>query len=274
MKPAAVPDHGASSLSAEALEQYRTEGFLLCPGQFTAAEVAVLRQAVEAAAENLLQRSEEVDRRDRHSYLLDGKRFVDLGHVTVQFEPPPFNPAIKVIEPICEQHPVLDALLDDPRLTGPMRAILGQDRIGLWTDKLNLKRPHLGSGFGWHQDAPYWIHDCRHVDLLPNVMLLLDDASLANGCLQVIRGSHRAGCLPGTDDGSQLGGFYTDPGSFDIDAAVAIEAEAGSLVFFDPHIVHGSGPNTSEEARRALVITYQPADQPTLKSRRVRNVGC
>lgn len=259
----------AHCLSVEEAQQYRAEGFLVRARAFDAATVALLVEAVEAATALALARTEATDAR---SYVLDGKRFVDSGHVTVQFEPPPFDPAIKVIEPVCELHPTLDALLDDPRLTAPIRDILDCEAIGLWTNKLNLKRPGAGSGFGWHQDSPYWIHDCGHVDLLPNVMLVLDDASEANGCLEVIRGSHREGCLPGTDDGTQLGGFYTDPSRFDTARAVPLELPAGSLVFFDPHIVHGSGPNPSAAPRRSLIITYQPAGFPTLKSRQIRDI--
>ncbi len=257
-------------LSLEEARRYRAQGFLVRKAQFDALEIDALIGAVEDTAKAALAGIEAVQ--DTRSYVLDGKRFVDLDHITVQFEPPPFDPAIKVIEPVCELHPRLDALLDDARLTAPIRDILGSEAIGLWTNKLNLKRPRAGSGFGWHQDSPYWIHDCGHVDLLPNVMVVLDDASRANGCFEVIRGSHREGCLPGTDDGSQLGGFYTDPSRFDPGNAVALEVPAGSLVFFDPHIVHGSAPNTSDHPRRALVITYQPAGHPTLKSRRIRNI--
>jgi ectoine hydroxylase-related dioxygenase (phytanoyl-CoA dioxygenase family) len=54
---------------------------------------------------------------------------------------------------------------------------------------------------------------------------------------------------------------------------VLLEVPAGSLVFFSPHTVHGSGPNRSNQARRALIVTYQPAGFPTLKTRRVRNAG-
>ncbi|MCC5887082.1 MAG: phytanoyl-CoA dioxygenase family protein [Gammaproteobacteria bacterium] len=265
-RAALLADH---RLGVEEAQQYRAEGFLVRERAFDAAAISLLTAAVEAAAALALARTAGGDAR---SYVLDGKRFVDSGHVTVQFEPPPHDPAIKVIEPVCELHPALDALLDDPRLTAPIRDILGRDAIALWTNKLNLKRPGAGSGFGWHQDSPYWIHDCGHVDLLPNVMVVLDDASAANGCFKVIRGSHREGCLPGTDDGTQLGGFYTDPRRFDAARAVALEVPAGSLVFFDPHIVHGSGPNPSASPRRALIITYQPAGHPTLKSRRIRNI--
>ena len=254
-------------LEAQEREQYASDGYFIRPRAFSAADVARLTDAAEAAAACALALSES-----GRSYLLDCKRFVDVGHVTVQFEAPPDDAAIKVIEPICELHPHLEALLDDPRIASPMRGLLGCDRIGMWTNKLNLKRPGVGSGFGWHQDSPYWIHDCGHVDRLPNAMLVLDDADADNGCFRVIRGSHTRGCLPGTADGSQLGGFYTDPSTFELADEVALEVPAGSLVFFHPHIVHGSLPNRSRRPRRALVLTYQPADQPTLKSRTLRNI--
>ena len=131
---------------------------------------------------------------------------------------------------------------------------------------MNLKRPGRGSGFGWHQDSPYWVHDSNNVDLLPNVYLSLDDADENNGCFRVIRASHKEGCLPGTSNGTQLGGFYTDPNYFN-------ETDAGSLVFFNQHIVHGSGPNLSDQQRRAYIITYQPKDQPMLKSGVVNNIN-
>ena len=110
------------------------------------------------------------------------------------------------------------------------------------------------------------------MNLLPNVYLSLDDATLENGCFKVIRGSHVNGCLPGTDDGTQLGGFYTDPNAFDVTNEVFLEISAGSLVFFNPHIVHGSEPNSTNTQRRAYIITYQPGGLPALKSREIENI--
>ena len=94
---------------------------------------------------------------------------------------------------MAEYHPYSDAILDDPRIVEPMRDLVGSERVAVFTDKLNLKRPREGSGFRWHQDSPYWTHACSHVDLLPNVMLTLDDAHEGNGCFRVVRGSHRRG---------------------------------------------------------------------------------
>ena len=57
-----------------------------------------------------------------------------------------------------------------------MCELVGAERVALFTDKLNLKRPREGSRFDWHQDSPYWAHFCAHLDRLPNVMVTLDDA--------------------------------------------------------------------------------------------------
>jgi ectoine hydroxylase-related dioxygenase (phytanoyl-CoA dioxygenase family) len=44
------------------------------------------------------------------------------------------------------------------------------------------------------------------------------------------------------------------------------------LVFFNPHIVHGSESNKSATQRRAYIITYQPGGLPMLKSGKVENI--
>ncbi len=249
------------------LGRYHRDGFLIRERVFGSSEVAEFRDAAERAvtkAADLCQTGK--------TYLLDGKRFVDAGHVTVQFEHSPDSETVRVIEPVHELESRLDALVDDARIVEPMRGLVGTDEVALWTDKLNLKRPHEGSAFRWHQDSPYWVHDCSHVDRLPNVLVTFDDASVENGCLRVVRGSHTEGCFPGIADSTQLGGFYTDPECFDESQQVAMEVPAGSLVFFHPHSVHGSLPNRSDRPRRAMVLTYQPAGNPMLKSGRQRNV--
>lgn len=258
---------GLFHLSAEELGQYRRDGYLIRKSVMTQYELEQLRQASEDAVARALSLSKQ-----GKTYLLDNKRFVDTDYLTVQFEHQIDSQTIRVIEPVYQLDPRFDALLDDPRLVQPMRDIIGTDELALWTAKLNLKRPQEGSGFGWHQDSPYWIHDSEHVDLLPNVMVAFDDANEANGCLRVIRASHLQGCLAGTNDGSQLGGFYTDPNAVDAKEEVLLEAPAGSLIFFDPHSIHGSLPNLSEQARRAIIITYQPSGFNTLKSKQLRNI--
>jgi hypothetical protein len=255
-------------LSPQELAGYREHGFLIREAVFSESELTRLRKSVELAVTSAWLQAQDGD-----TYYLDDKRFVDVGTMTVQFEHTPDTETIRVVEPAHQLHPDLEQLVRDPRITDPVSNIVGTDKVSIWTNKLNLKRAQEGSGFGWHQDSPYWVHDSDHVDLLPNVYLAFDDATEENGCLRVIKGSHRNGCLPGTADGSQLGGFFTSPECFDEKDAVSLTLKAGSIAFFDPHVIHGSNPNRTDHSRRAIVMTYQPAGFPMLKTGKIRDIA-
>lgn len=255
-------------LSEREWQQWREQGYFVRHRQFAHSELDALRRAAERAA----ARADAKSTRGR-TYFLDNKRFVDVDHATVQYEHTPGSTTVRVLEPANLFDDRIDRLVDDPRLTTPMQALVGSTSLSLWTAKLNMKSG-AGSGFGWHQDSPYWMHDCGHVDQLPNVMLALDEQRLDNGCFRIIPGSHKRGILPGTADGSQLGGFYTDPGCFDTADEVAMEVDAGALIFFDAHTVHGSAANESNKPRRALIFTYQPGGFPMLKTGAERQVDC
>ncbi len=245
---------------------YAESGFFFRASVFEADELERLR----AAAERVVARAER-DVRDAQSndparaYAIDGNRYVEIERATVQLEHSPGSSTIRVIEPFHPLDPELDRLLGDPRIVDPVCGVLGETKVALWTDKLNLKRPREGSGFRWHQDSPYWGHACQHCDRLPNVMITLDDADRENGCFRLIPGSHRRGFLPGLADGTRLGPLFTDPAQFDAEQQWLAELPAGSLVFFDSHMVHGSEPNRSGRARRAMVVTYQPPGHPMFK---------
>ena len=264
-EPAAARD--AYALTPTEAAAWEEAGYFVRTGAqgFSEAEVFDLRRATDDVVSALAHPSGK-------EYHLDGRRFVDTRDATLQFEYAEGASGLRVVEPVYHLHPALDALVDDDRLVAPMRALVGATELGLWTAKMNLKGPG-SAAFGWHQDSPYWYHDSSHVDRLPNVMLALDTQSEETGCFRVIAGSHRHGLLPGTDDGSQLGGLYTDPSSFQIQDATALEVAAGALIFFSPHLVHGSGDNRSRRDRRALIYTYQPAGHAALKNGEVRNVG-
>jgi hypothetical protein len=257
-----------TALTKKEREAWQQDGFFIRESVFTASELESLRALALEAEQTAQRMSLEGD-----TYFLDGKRFVDIGALTVQFEhESPVCERVRVIEPVHEIVPRFDELIDDPRLALPMQGLIGQSELSLWTAKLNMKPAKIGSGFGWHPDSPYWVHDCDHVDLLPNVMLTFDEATESNGCFQVIRGSHKRGCLPGTNDDTQLGGFFTDPSCFSEEDAVPMVVPAGSLIFFSAHSIHGSGVNQTDSPRRAIILTYQPGGHQTLKSRSLRPI--
>ena len=156
-------------LSKEEHKKYNEDGFVLREEQFSSIELDFLRVEFEKTVEKA-----HLSSVDGKVYNLDGKKFVDIDYLTLQFEPKPNEQHLKVIEPAHYLNIELDKVINDNRLTDPIKSILNVDRLSLWTDKINLKRPRVGSGFGWHQDSPYWIHDSNDVDALPNVYVCLD----------------------------------------------------------------------------------------------------
>jgi len=275
-----LPADPCLDLTPDERDRYAKDGFFVRASAFGAADVEAFRAAAErvvAAAEGAafdkaaaIERAEAAPADD---YEIDGNRYVEAADATVQFEHRRGSRTIRVIEPFHHLDPAFEALLDDPRLVEPMRGIIGTERVALFTDKLNCKRPREGSRFRWHQDSPYWAHFFEELERLPNVMVALDDADEGNGCFRVIRGSHREGMLPGLEGDGELGALFTDPAHFDEGAQVLIEVPAGSLVFFSPHTVHGSQPNRSDEPRRAFVITYQPGGHRMFKVDAKREAG-
>jgi ectoine hydroxylase len=263
------------ALTEAEAQQFEDRGFFVRESVFDLADLERLRSAAERVAEGVALAvaaiGSEALIRVEDDYRIDGNRYVEVAGSTIQFEHGEGSKTIRVIEPFHHLDPSFDALVEDPRIVVPLCGVLGGDRIALWTDKINLKRPREGSGFRWHQDSPYWSHVCGHCSRLPNVMITLDDADRGNGCFRVVPGSHRNGFLPGIEDGTTLGPLFTDPSAFDEDAQWLAEVPAGSLVVFSAHSVHGSEPNRSDRVRRAIVLTYQPADNPMFKLEGTRN---
>jgi phytanoyl-CoA hydroxylase len=121
-------------------------------------------------------------------------------------------------------------------------------------------KPAGEAGKAWHQDATYIETDARS---LTGVWIPIDDASIDNGCLWFIPGSHQSGELfrmerHGRDD------YDNAPVSigFDDHSELPVEVKAGDVVFFDGHLLHRSGPNTTERPRHALVMHWLETETP------------
>jgi len=251
----------ADSLTPEEIDRYRKQGFVVREGVIPEARLEVLREAVEEIHVRISERAAlgaapDVGSDER----IDGRRYQQILDSVVKWEWRDGSPDIRSMEPVHHLHAQIDALLDAPSLVGPCAQLLGCGSLSLFTDKLNFKRPG-GSPFPWHQDAPYWSFGCDHVDQLVSLQLYLDAATIESGCLWMIPGSHRYGTLPAPRDRGVLGRLYTDTDSSPLAELdpVPIEAPAGSVIFFDGHVVHGSKGNRSAADRRALVLTYQPS---------------
>jgi phytanoyl-CoA hydroxylase len=122
-----------------------------------------------------------------------------------------------------------------------------------------LKRPHPGGENPAHPDYPYWVEVADDATRVATAMLFLDDATVENGCLEVVPGSHRAGVWATRTDGDLFAHNEIDRGLGLSQSMVPLEVPAGSVVFFGPYLVHQSAPNRSAAERRSLLYSYQPA---------------
>jgi len=165
------------------------------------------------------------------------------------------------------QSAAFSRLIVDERLTGVAADIIGSPNVQLHHTKMFIKPPEKGSPFPMHQDVPYFPHD-RHSMIA--AIVHFDDAPVNKGCVRVVPGSYKLGPLGHSSEG----GWHLPFAEYPIESAVPCEAKAGDALFFSYLTIHGSGVNTSNEARTTVLIQMRdPEDPPTIKTHESRGQG-
>jgi len=152
------------------------------------------------------------------------------------------------------------------RLVEAARCLTGVtsvDDVYHFHSKLMLKEPLVGGRWNWHQDFGYWYDQSGVLD--PHRMLTafvaIDAASIENGCLQVLRGSHKLGRLNHGVEGDQAG---ADAPAVKKALArlelVTCDMEPGDVFFLHSNTLHTSNPNNSPRWRRALLVAFNTRD--------------
>ena len=159
------------------------------------------------------------------------------------FEQTDTGPALARSEDLIGHHPGLRSLLTEGLVPDLAGELLGEPAT-LYKEKVNYKQPG-GAGFAPHQDAPAY----RFVDFHISCMLPLEPATEASGCLWVADGRPREVLamdgLRGLRD-EIVAGMAWHP----------VELGPGDLLWFDSYVPHRSGTNVTDQARRALYLTY------------------
>ena len=153
-------------------------------------------------------------------------------------------------------------LTKSKRMVNSVAALLeGDSPVCHFHSKLLQKAPKVGGAWEWHQDYGYWY---KNEFLLPNqmmsVMVAITAANKANGCIQVIRGSHKMGRIEHGFAGEQVGAsqHYVDLALKSMDL-VYVEIQAGDALFFHSNLLHRSEANLSEKARWSIISVYNRA---------------
>ncbi|MFD4604651.1 phytanoyl-CoA dioxygenase family protein [Streptomyces sp. NPDC058464] len=164
---------------------------------------------------------------------------------------------------LCVHYPhKLSALMLDtmrhPAVVGPLTEVIGPD-VKAMQSMLFVKsegRP----GQAWHQDEMFIPTRDRS---LTAAWLALDDATVENGCLWVLPGSHRPGVIyPNRQHDDARYDCTAESYGFPYAEADAVPVEigAGSVLLFNGYLLHKSLPNTGRQGfRRALVNHYMSA---------------
>jgi len=130
-----------------------------------------------------------------------------------------------------------------------------------------LKDAKVGGAWTWHQDYGYWYNFGLLEPLLTSVTIAVDKATVENGCLQVLRGSHTMGrvdhALTGDQAGADLERVNIAKERFPL---VYCEMEPGDAMFFDCNILHRSDQNRSEHSRWSLICCYNAARNSPYKA--------
>lgn len=152
--------------------------------------------------------------------------------------------------------PVIREALAYPGIASVLSRIIGPD-VKCMQSMLFIKPPRY-PGQAWHQDEIYIPTRDRS---LTGGWIALDDATVENGCLWVLPGSHRSGVLyPQRPHGDTVE-FDSASESWGFDDAdeIPVEVKAGAVVFFNGYLLHRSRKNRSEGYRRVLVNHYMSA---------------
>jgi len=218
-----------SPLTAEQVAQFNTDGYLFIEGLLDAEETGLLQEACRADAVIQKHAMAVCDAEGRRTNL-------SLWN----------HPGDDIYGTIARSQRIVDAteqLLDD--------------EVYHYHSKLSAKQPRIGGAWEWHQDYGYWYKNgCLFPDML-SVFIAVDPCTRENGCMQVLRGSHRMGRIDHGFEGEQTGADLERVNEclkrFEL---VYCEMKPGTALFFHSNLLHRSDANLSDTPRWGLICCY------------------
>ena len=154
---------------------------------------------------------------------------------------------------------VFGYLTRSERIVNSIAALLDSDApVCHFHSKLMQKEPKVGGAWEWHQDYGYWYkNQFMFPDQLISVMVALTPANKQNGCLQVIKGSHKLGRINHGFAGEQVGAdMVMVNNALKTMDLVYVEIEPGDALFFHSNILHRSEANLSDHPRWSIISCY------------------
>ena len=229
--PIASPD----LIDDAAMNFFRSQGFLAVENIFT-------REEVEAAKTGLTHLIGGGNPEFTNCQFEDG---VDVSNLSGEER----EWFVRKIMYFCPFDARLNAMAQHPNMLAIVRRILASDS-NMIQDMALLKPPLVGREKPWHQDTAYFLYE--PLDGILGTWTALDAATIENGCMHIIPGSHLAGPKPHYHDRDcQLADEDVE-----VERDVVVPLAPGGVLFFSGLLHHGTPPNRSASRRRALQFHY------------------
>jgi len=239
-EPSALKEMNLNSETFDAaVEHYQERGYVVMPGLLG----DHVTQALRALTDRLM--ADAVDD-DAHRAIFD---FEDAQGGE--------KPPIQRMKKPHRVDPFYFELARNPGVLGFVRRVVG-DAVRLNHSKINVKAARVGSTLEWHQDWAF----APHTNMSTCVAsVMIDDAFVENGAMQVLSGSHLGPLHEHHDSEDRFVGAI-DPSTKGLDFSTAqpLVGKAGTVAFHHPMTVHGSGLNRSGSPRRILFLEFAAVD--------------
>jgi phytanoyl-CoA hydroxylase len=230
---------GRAALGADEIARYRRDGYLVVPGLIAPRLVAAALEAISGLASGrIAARSTQIA--------------FEPGVDPAGIAPESREGFIRKFAGYIEDSEALRAVAMSRRLHLILDQLLGQGREVL-QDMALIKPPRVGGAKPWHQDAAYF--RVRDPALIVGVWIALDPARRANGCMQVIPGSHLEGPaahVPAED----VNLCEIRPDRVRLGDRIHVEMEPGDALIFHPLLHHYTAANDSDLRRRAVQFHF------------------
>ncbi|WP_103340630.1 ectoine hydroxylase [Amycolatopsis sp. CA-126428] len=248
--PVVWPGGPPGPATAAELAGYDRNGYLVVPGLLAAIEVAALRAELARLAGDPGSASDPRVVREKRSG------------------------AVRSIFQVHRTSPLIRELVLDPRVLDRARQILGSD-VYVHQSRIDRMPGFVGKGFSWHSDFETWhAEDGLPAPRAVSMSLALTENLPYNGGLMLIPGSHRtfvpcAGETPAEHYRASLREQEIGvPAQADITRLATAHGidqftgAAGSALWFDANVLHGSGGNITPYPRSNLFVVFNSVDNP------------
>ena len=226
------------TITPEHVAFYQENGFVVVEDFLSPQELTAWQTATDEAV------------RDRLTAPTDGKWNLTNQGNPDSYYAKVFTQCLKLADTNEKMH----ALMHDERLGEAAGTLAQVDGIRIWHDQALIKPP-FGNPTAWHLDNPYWSFSSR--DAL-SLWVALDDATLANGALFYIPGSHKTARFENVGIGEAQADLFNVYKEWREIETVGCPCSKGSAVFHNGLTAHGAGANMTSKPRRAMTCAYMP----------------